>query len=739
MTLIAPIKLYDTVNFPDRRATFIGIGVDDVMRFKIPNEDDVILLEQGQFLKLLSLGTIRRVPAAVPTKDHKSANEKLVVPPDVSTKKLETAKTLLFYLRRYDSTGSGNLSERQIDRFIARHRAEAQERGHCIKISAGQFMRGLQKGSLGNRHLAPLISRQGEGKRKIYPQEIQRAYKEAVDFYYNNKEASERQAFDILKDRLQDLIDQKFFFRGKLLTIPKSIEVLRTKILEERDIDHLSIKYGRDEAEKLINGSKPFLQTDRPFEYVIIDHTVCDVMAVDDQTDLPLGRPVIALALDVFSRAVVGFWISFEPPSISSLMSIIKNIATCKDHLDSLRIDGQNHTLSFGKPSTILLDRGLENLSDALSDTCAELGIDVDFCPRRNGRAKSPGERIFRSVNDAVFHVLPGCVAHGPTEMRRLQLKPELDATLPLSAITSVLYNALLDYEQRHHRGIQAVPCLKLRAGYEKHGQPMFDDIRVLENQIGDTLEVKLWHYGFDMKGERFINPEATTEIRNVELGRQSAAGKIKPSSRQQSVRMKVKYNPADCNIVHVHFKRGSAWDYVPFYNVNRDYPAGLSFKLSSEIREFARQNDYEYENTFDRIRVRARMAESIQNSHKLRKTTKSQRRTLAALNAIAESAAEERDKSERVSLEEQVAGSHPSYAKHVDTPSATRTDSATRSKGIRRGSAKAAATRKRNQKIVAKDQASHSAMLDRGEAQVPREIGEEQLDFAFSNIRITP
>ena len=40
---------------------------------------------------------------------------------------------------------------------------------------------------------------------------------------------------------------------------------------------------------------------------VRIDHTVVDVMVVDDHERRPIGRPYLTIAIDVFSRAVLGF------------------------------------------------------------------------------------------------------------------------------------------------------------------------------------------------------------------------------------------------------------------------------------------------------------------------------------------------------------------------------------------------------------------------------------------------
>jgi putative transposase len=44
-----------------------------------------------------------------------------------------------------------------------------------------------------------------------------------------------------------------------------------------------------------------------PLEVVQIDHTLVDVVVVDELERLPLGRPWLTLAIDVASRMVNGF------------------------------------------------------------------------------------------------------------------------------------------------------------------------------------------------------------------------------------------------------------------------------------------------------------------------------------------------------------------------------------------------------------------------------------------------
>ena len=55
------------------------------------------------------------------------------------------------------------------------------------------------------------------------------------------------------------------------------------------------------------------LQPTLPLEVVQIDHTLVDVVVVDERDRLPLRRPWLTLAIDVASRMVTGFYVSLDP------------------------------------------------------------------------------------------------------------------------------------------------------------------------------------------------------------------------------------------------------------------------------------------------------------------------------------------------------------------------------------------------------------------------------------------
>jgi putative transposase len=61
------------------------------------------------------------------------------------------------------------------------------------------------------------------------------------------------------------------------------------------------------------------LQIERPLELIQIDHTQMDIVVVDEETRKFVARPWLTLGIDVFSRMVTGFALSFDPPQRTSV------------------------------------------------------------------------------------------------------------------------------------------------------------------------------------------------------------------------------------------------------------------------------------------------------------------------------------------------------------------------------------------------------------------------------------
>lgn len=101
-----------------------------------------------------------------------------------------------------------------------------------------------------------------------------------------------------------------------------------------------------------------------PLARIQIDHTIVDVMVIDDETGQPLRRPWITLAIDEMSRSILGMVLSFEPPSSTKLARFMVNMIYPKDdYMNELGLDFD--WPMYGKPHCILTDNGSDFTSRA--------------------------------------------------------------------------------------------------------------------------------------------------------------------------------------------------------------------------------------------------------------------------------------------------------------------------------------------------------------------------------------
>lgn len=149
--------------------------------------------------------------------------------------------------------------------------------------------------------------------------------------------------------------------------------------------------YGITEFQWHIDQSTP-RHGERPFEIGHIDHTELDVELVDSRTGANLGRPWLTILLDAFTRLVLAFFITFDPPSYRSCMAVIRNAVR-----------------RYGRiPKTILVDQGSDFECLYFEALLARLETHKKSRPAAKGRFGSVIERFFGISNQSFIHNLRG-------------------------------------------------------------------------------------------------------------------------------------------------------------------------------------------------------------------------------------------------------------------------------------------------------------------------------------------
>ena len=152
----------------------------------------------------------------------------------------------------------------------------------------------------------------------------------------------------------------------------------------------------------------------RPLEVVQIDHTEVDLFLVDETTREAMSvRPWLTLAIDVFTRMVVGFHLSMDKPSRVSIGLCMLNAVYDKSAwLKENAIDAP--WPAAGLPEALHADNGADFRSRAFSWACREEGIKLIWRPVGAPHYGGHIERLIGTIMGRV-HFYPGTTFANPT------------------------------------------------------------------------------------------------------------------------------------------------------------------------------------------------------------------------------------------------------------------------------------------------------------------------------------
>ena len=143
-----------------------------------------------------------------------------------------------------------------------------------------------------------------------------------------------------------------------------------------------------------------------PLAIVQIDHTPADLILVDSFERKPIGRPWVTLAIDIATRMVSGYPVSFDAPSrLSVALCLTRAVAPKAEFLADL--DCNAPWPAQGKPVSIHVDNGRDFRSQAFQSACAEWGINLVYRPPGSPHFGGHVERLIGTMMGAV-HLLPG-------------------------------------------------------------------------------------------------------------------------------------------------------------------------------------------------------------------------------------------------------------------------------------------------------------------------------------------
>lgn len=226
---------------------------------------------------------------------------------------------------------------------------------------------------------------------------------------------------------------------------------LRAKSQSEIVARRLGRKAARDRFAPVVGSLEPKW----PLALVQIDHTLVDVIVVDSVTRAPIRRPWLTLAIDVYSRCVVGFHLSLEPPSATSVaLCIAHSVLSKVPWLTERKIEAQ--WAMEGLIEHLHLDNAKEFHSEALRRGCEQYGIGIEYRPVRTPHYGAHIERLIGTMMGKV-HLLPGTTFSDVSD--RGDYDSEKNAALTLDELERWLAHEITGvYHREVHRALGTTP-----------------------------------------------------------------------------------------------------------------------------------------------------------------------------------------------------------------------------------------------------------------------------------------
>ena len=239
----------------------------------------------------------------------------------------------------------------------------------------------------------------------------------------------------------------------------------RLKALDLRKVAKARLQPGEEAA--LYSPVPGTYRIDRALDVVQIDHTRVDAIVVDEAYRLPIGRPWLTLAIDVATRVVVGFYLSLEAPSSTSVALCLTQAVLPKEPWLNHR-SLQCAWPVWGLPRAVHADNGPDFRSAALRRGCIEHGIALILRPIATPHYGGHIERLIGTLMGRV-HLLPGTTGSDPKD--KGDYPAESESRLTMAELEKWLAIEICEqYHRRIHRGLHRSPLAAWKDAAGKSG-----------------------------------------------------------------------------------------------------------------------------------------------------------------------------------------------------------------------------------------------------------------------------
>lgn len=293
--------------------------------------------------------------------------------------------------------------------------------------------------------LAPTKRSGGKGKSRL-PKEIVELMDDVINEVYltSQRLSKKATAIEVIRRCKNAGLDSPHYN-----TVYNRIRTLDAKRALVKRIGHTEISQKVDATPGIYDEAK------NPLDVVQIDHTPLDIIVVDEENRSPIGRPNITLAIDVYSRMVAGFFVSFEAPGALSTGICLASAILPKDEICD-KYELKTEWPLWGVMRNVHMDNAKEFKGTMIQRASEEYGFTINWRPVGKSWYGAHVERLLGTLSRKI-HALPGTTFEDVKY--RSNYNSESKAIMTLAELEQWLHIQIVDvYHNEFHKGIGASP-----------------------------------------------------------------------------------------------------------------------------------------------------------------------------------------------------------------------------------------------------------------------------------------
>jgi putative transposase len=410
------------------------------------------------------------------------------------------------------------------------------------------------------------------GNRKSRTKGDETFFEDALSRFLNAKRPSVATAYEYYKDAIT--IENSTIVDGTIPII--SYTAFNQRIKSLPPYQAAVARHGKFLADQWYAYCSSHIPPTRILERVEIDHSPLDLILLDDELLIPIGRPYLTLLVDVFSGCVLGFHLSYKSPSYVSVSKAIVHAVKPKS-LPNLDVKLQNNWPCFGKIENLVVDNGAEFWSKSLEHACKEAGINIQYNSVRKPWLKPFVERFFGMINKCFLSEFPGKTFSNILEKE--DYNPKKDAIMRFSTFIEEFQRWIVDvYHQNTNTRETRIPIKRWQEGFDAFPplEMTLEEEELFKVLMFITDERTLTGNGFKYDDIKY-DSTALADYRK------------KYPQTSDSIKKIIKIDPDDLSSIYAYLPELNGYLEVPTTDKS-GYANGLSLHEHKVIKQFARQ-----------------------------------------------------------------------------------------------------------------------------------------------------